>query len=332
MAGGAGTRFWPLSRESKPKQFLPLYKNKTFFEHTLSRVIPLVEPRNIYIASGASYRNRIARLIAPFKIPARNIICEPSPKNTSAAVGIASRLIHRKDPSARICFLPSDHLIARQKRFISLLRDAFRACENNLVVIGIPPQRPATGYGYIKAAGCRVEQFTEKPDLATAKRFVKDGRYFWNSGMCIGRAEKFLEEIKSHAPGLYASICTLDTAGGIPGIWKRIPSISFDYAVLEKSRGLRMLSAGDLGWSDLGSWQAFDEILEKDAQGNAFMADSLDEGSRGITVIGKGRLIATIGLNDLIIVDTPDGLLVAKKERSEEVKKIVGLIKNTRHP
>jgi len=211
-----------------------------------------------------------------------------------------------------------------------LLSKAFKSCGNKLVVFGIQPHRPATGYGYIKAQNkkiSRVEEFLEKPDLRTAEKFIKTGCYFWNSGIFVGPAAVFLEEIKTNLPSLYKQLLKVRNPQDINLIWDKVKSISFDYGILEKSKRLWMFKTEGLGWSDLGSWQAWDECLLKDRQGNAIKADAVNLGSKNITVLGKGRLIATIGLENLIIVDTPDALLITRKDRSEEVKKIVDFLK-----
>ncbi|MDD5729910.1 MAG: sugar phosphate nucleotidyltransferase [Candidatus Omnitrophica bacterium] len=342
LSGGKGTRFWPQSRLLTPKQFLPLIDNKTLFEHTLNRVKPLFKPEHIFISTLESYRKQTFKYIAPFGIPRDNVICEPESKNTAPSIAVSAHLIHNKDPEAKICVLPCDHLIRNNKVFLKLLVMALGACENNLIVFGIKPSRPATGYGYIKikTQGVKgkaknaylVDKFVEKPHLKTALRLYKDRRYFWNSGMFAGKAASFLKETEKCQPELFKQVSKIKKSTGLKKAWKQIGFISFDYAILEKTKKLFMLAAQDLGWSDLGGWQAYDDFLAKDGQGNHFSNGAFDIGSRNTTVLSGGRLVATIGLDDIIIVGTKDALLVAKKGRSEEIKRIVELLKNKKRP
>ena len=344
LAGGQGSRFWPQSRTLEPKQFLALHKDKSLFVQTIIRVKSLIPCSNIFIATSELYRNQIIELTAPFKIPTNNLIFEPDGKNTAVSIAVTVQLIHNRDPEARICVLPCDHLIKNNSRFIKLLSDGLEICRNNLVIFGIPPTRPATGYGYIKVqplslrgastkAGLRsnhvflVDKFCEKPDLKTANKFLKSGDYYWNSGIFVGSSPAFLNEFKSNLPELYKLIKKISNPDDIKLIWKKVQPVSFDYGILEKARAVLMLTADNLGWSDLGSWQAWDEILKKDSQGNIFKADVVNLNSRNITVVGNNRLIATIGLEGLIVVDTPDALLITQKDKTEDVKKIVDILK-----
>lgn len=363
LAGGQGSRFWPQSRTLEPKQFLALHKNESLFVQTILRVKPLIPASNIFIATSELYRNQIIELIEPFKIPQDNLIFEPDGKNTAPSIAITVKIIHDRDPQARISILPCDHLIKNNKLFLSLLSDALNLCRDNLVIFGIPPIRPATGYGYIKAQPLSlkdvslslslpkaslamtsfdlsakvnprnnliflVNKFCEKPDLKTANKFLKSKNYFWNSGIFVGSSLAFLEEFKNSLPELYKLIQKINCPEDIKPVWKKIKPVSFDYGILEKSRNVMMLSAGGLGWSDLGSWQAWDEILKKDRRGNIFKADVLNLESKNLTVVGNQRLIATIGLEDLIVVDTPDALLITRKDKTEDVKKIVDILKS----
>jgi mannose-1-phosphate guanylyltransferase/mannose-6-phosphate isomerase len=333
LAGGQGSRFWPQSRVLEPKQFLSLHKDKSLFEQTVLRVRAVIPSENIIIATSQLYRNQIIELVSPFKIPLENLIFEPDGKNTAPSIAVSVQIIHNRNPSARIAILPCDHLIKNNKKFIGLLRRALSICDNNLVIFGIPPSRPATGYGYIKVKSQKnfaVEKFCEKPDLKTAQRFIKSGDYYWNSGIFVGSSKTFLNEFKTNLTYLYRLLPGIRQPRDIDLIWKKVLPISFDYAILEKSLNVVMLAAKDLGWSDLGSWQAWDEILKKDRQGNIIKADVINLGSKNISVLGTNRLIATIGLQDLIIVDTPDALLVTKKDKTENVKKVVDILKQSK--
>jgi len=340
LAGGQGSRFWPLSRTLEPKQFLSLHAKGSLFEQTVLRIRPLIPAENIFVVTSQLYRFAVLEYISALDIPSENVIFEPEAKNTSASICAGVQLIHAKDPLARVCVLPCDHLIRAKKRFLSLLKKAFCICQDSLVVFGIPPTRPATGYGYIKAARkllrkngstvYQVEKFTEKPDKKAAERFLKSGLFFWNSGIFVGSSAIFLKEFKTHLPGLYSRLCRIQEARDIDKAWHTLEAVSFDYGILEKSKNILMSRAEGLGWSDLGSWQGWDELLKKDTQGNSFSHDVVSLENKNLTVLGKNRLIAAIGLEDIIVVDTPDALLITKKNRSEEVKRVVDILKRTK--
>ncbi len=333
LAGGQGSRFWPQSRTLEPKQFLSLHKDKSLFEQTLLRIKPLIPAGNTYIVTCELYRHQIYELVKPFNIPGNNLIFEPEGKNTAPSIGVAVSLIHRRDPRARVCVVPCDHLIKDKQRFIKLLKQAFKMCDGHLIVFGIPPHRPATGYGYMKAGTrissiiYKVNKFYEKPDVSTARNFLKSRSYFWNSGIFVGSSRLFLSEFKTHLPQLYKQLGLINRISDITKAWKNIRPVSFDCGILEKTRRLLMIVSSGLGWSDLGSWQAWDEQLRKNKDGNLFDADVINLNSKDITVLGRHRLIATLGLKDLIIVDTPDALLVTDKSKTEGVKKIVNILK-----
>lgn len=333
LAGGQGTRFWPQSRTLEPKQFLSLHKNKSLFEQTILRVKPLVPVSQIYIATSELYRHQTLELADAYGIPRQNLIFEPDGRNTAPSIAVSCRLIQQRDPASRICVLPCDHLVRNEKEFIRLLKNGLSICDRSLVIFGIAPHRPATGYGYIQAGKgsqgvYRVKRFTEKPDMKTAQRFLARGDYYWNSGIFVGSGRVFQEAFLRCLPKLADLTRKINAPEEIMRIWRKIEPISFDYGVLEKSSDLLMLAARrDLGWSDLGSWQAWDEMISKDRDGNILKADVVNIGSRNITVVGAKRLIAAIGLEDLIIVDTPDALLVTRKDQSEQVKNVVDQLK-----
>ena len=342
LAGGQGSRFWPLSRTLEPKQFLSLDKDRSLFEQTIIRIRSLIKPQNIFIATSELYRHQILELAEKFKIPEGNLIFEPDGKNTAPSIAVTIKLIHQRDNQARVCVLPCDHLIKNNRRFLKILERAFQICNEHLIIFGIPPHRPATGYGYIQVTtsqrhlpvrqagnvtSFKVKRFTEKPDFKIAQRFLKSGDYYWNSGIFAASSCVFLREFKTSLPRLYQLLGKIRRPQDIKLIWKKVEPVSFDYGILEKSKQLLMLAASGLGWSDLGSWQAWDEIIKKDRDGNILKADVVNLGSKNISVLGTGRLIATLGVEDLIIVDTPDALLVTKKDESEKVKKVVDILK-----
>ncbi|MFH1338471.1 MAG: mannose-1-phosphate guanylyltransferase/mannose-6-phosphate isomerase [Candidatus Omnitrophota bacterium] len=335
LAGGVGSRFWPLSRSLEPKQFLSLHSARSLFQDTLSRIKTIIPSQNILVITSQLYFPEIFNYTLEFGIPRHNVIFEPEGKNTAPSIAVASRLIALSDPGAKMAVLPSDHLIKNQQRFHNLLRSAFSltGLEKYLFVFGIRPDEPATGYGYIKISSqgsvvrgqvvYKVERFIEKPESKRAKQFFKDDRYFWNSGMFFGYAGAFLKEIKEKLPSLYRLVSQISKPNDINNVWKNIKPVSFDYGVLEKSKDLLMIPASNLGWSDLGTWASLDKILPKDKNANAINADTVILGSKNISVFGKNRLIACLGLENLIIVDTPDALLITRKDKSEDVKKVV---------
>ena len=342
LAGGQGSRFWPLSRILEPKQFLSLHNDKSLFEETLSRIKPLIPRKNIFICTSELYRHQICEFIKPFDIPQDNLIFEPEGKNTAPSIALATFLISLRNPKALISVFPCDHLISNKSLFKYLLNLAFGFCHDHLIILGIPPTRPAIGYGYIKAIQqkpaktnspmYKVLRFCEKPDLKTAQQFLKQKIYFWNSGIFVGSARKFSEAFRLCLPHLYRQITQIDKSSDIHRVWHAIKPISFDYGVLEKTKDLLMLKASNLGWSDLGSWQAWDELIKKDENGNVLMTDVINLGSRNVSILGNKRIVAAIGLEDLIVVDTPDALLITKKDRSEEVKKVVDILKKKKRP
>jgi len=328
LPAARGSRFWPQSRTLEPKQFLSLHKDKSLFEQTIIRILRLIPPQNIFIATSELYRSQISEIIRPYCICSDNIVYEPDGRNTAASIGVCAQLIHCRDPKSRIAVLPCDHLVKNKARFLQLLRKAFALCDEKLVIFGIPPERPATGYGYIqRGSGMAVRRFTEKPSSAVAKRFLASGDYYWNSGIFVGSGNIFLKEFGEHLPEIARLIAQIHSIADITKVWNRMPSISFDYGILEKTKNISMIVGRGLGWSDLGSWQAWDELLPKDKQGNAMKADVVNIGSKNITVVGSNRLIATIGLEGLVIVDTPDALLITKKDKTEDVKKVVENLK-----
>ncbi|MFB3918648.1 MAG: mannose-1-phosphate guanylyltransferase/mannose-6-phosphate isomerase [Candidatus Velamenicoccus archaeovorus] len=344
LAGGVGSRFWPQSRTLEPKQFLRLERDKSLFRRSLERIHSLVPVKNIYIVASPLYGDIIRSETALFNIPLSNLIFEPSPKNTAPAIALAVKIIFDRcrDENAGVAVLPCDQLITNTSRFFLLMRRAFSNCRDRFIVFGIPPHRPATGYGYIKASSKGgfgpgntlrlVEKFCEKPDVRTAKRFLRQGSYFWNSGIFVGSVGVFLSAIHAHLPMLFKQVSAAAGSVGEKGLvsWNKIRPVSFDYGVMEKTKNIAMIPADRLGWSDLGSWQAWDELQRKDKNNNLLLADIVDIDSHDLTVLGREHLIATIGLKGLIVVDTPDALFIADKKKSEDVKRVVEILKKNK--
>ena len=381
LAGGIGSRFWPLSSELKPKQFLNVYSSKPMIEETIDRISRLIKKENIYIATNRSYNQKIKKCLKKINIPLSNFLFEPESKNTFAPIAVLSKYINSLDSDAVIAVLPCDHFIKHQDRLLKLLSRGIEIAKDGYVVsLGIIPNRPETGYGYIKTKSkindfYLIEKFIEKPDLTRAKKFIKDGRYYWDSGIFIFSPQVILEEIRKFMPSIYKIVMKIKNGaprpegrgplrlfGEIPRsckieclrltrehtalsssaskrgfsakgdrknfsrLWHKLPSISVDYAIMEKTKKMALLPA-DFGWIDLGSWEAIGEIAKKDKNGNIFRGKYMDIGSKNTIVWSDSRLVATLGLDGVIIVDTKDALLVCSKDRSQDVKKLVQQLK-----
>jgi len=341
MAGGVGTRLWPLSRKSQPKQALTLIGSRTMLQHAVDRLDPLFPAERIYVVANEA----IAEVLRPQvpALPAGNFILEPSGRDSAPAAGLAAIRLLDRDPDATMVVLAADHYIADAGQFRSVLAaGAEVAAGGTIVTLGIRPTHPATGYGYIAAGealtiidGFRVYRsagFTEKPNLATAIRFVEDGRYSWNSGMFIWRADRLMAEYRSQLPGLYASLVSIAAALGAPGEeevlraeWEGIRRVSIDYGIMERADDVAVMPV-ELGWSDIGSWASLLDTLGGGDAGNVFQTATvaLDTTRTFIrSESGEGRLVAAIGLDDMIVVDTPDVLLICPRSRAEQVREIV---------
>jgi len=333
LAGGVGSRFWPFSRSLEPKQFMKIVGEASLLQATVQRLKGLVEPRRVYIVTNSIYFYEVKAQVAKSGIPDANIILEPQGKNTAPAIGLCARLISRIDKEAVLLVLPADHYIKNMENFKRTIKKAI-ACAGKdfLVTIGIKPNAPSTGYGYIKVSGNKdgyveVEKFLEKPDLNKAKKYFKDKKFFWNSGMFIWKASVFLGEVEKYLPGLYDSLRLINSVNDIPKIWPGIEPVSVDYGIMEYSRRIALIPA-DFYWTDLGSWEALAEIFPKDKKGNISNGDALNVDSHGVCVFARGnRLVSTIGVNNMVIADTPDALLVCDRSRTQDVKHLVGRLK-----
>lgn len=336
LAGGVGSRFWPLSRELEPKQFLNICSVRPMIEEAIDRVSPLIKRENIYIATSKTYTQKIKKCLKKLNIPSNNILLEPQSKNTFAPIAVLSNYINKLDSESLIVVLPGDHFIKNKNRFLKLLSAGIEAAKSGYIVsLGISPKRPETGYGYIKIKSkikiekskiYEIDRFIEKPSLQKAKRFIKDKRYYWNSGIFIFRPQAILEEIKKFMPNVYKSLIKIKSAKDFYRLWDKLPCTSIDCGIMEKTKRMVLLPL-DCGWIDLGSWEAVGEFAKKDKDGNIFRGRHLDIGSKNSLVWGDKRLIATLGLNNIIIVDSEDALLVCRCDMSQDVKKIVGLLK-----
>lgn len=361
LAGGSGTRFWPLSRETLPKQMLKIAGEDTLLRQTIKRISGIIPPKNIWIVTTKSQAQDIKFHIEPLGSMYQEIklVLEPQGKNTAPAIGLAAIYIkHFCSKEPIIVVMPSDHLIPDTQNFISDLNLAIGAAKNgSLVTFGIRPTRPETGYGYIKVEKkgqenirvLKVERFVEKPDLKTAETYLLDGNYFWNSGIFVWKNSKILSEIEIYLPNLHNKLKEIESlintfpenillgesdkvknenSSYIDSVYSQIEGISIDYGVMERSRDVMMVEAS-FRWSDLGSFNALDEVIEKDENGNIFKGNLIDIESKNTTILSGERLIATIGLNDMIVVDTPDATLITPKTKAQDVRKIVELLKKT---
>ncbi len=341
LAGGRGTRFWPLSRELYPKQLLRLGDGKeTLLQQTVTRLSPVVKPGDISVITNNRLKVDVKSQLSEVSGGQTEIILEPAPRNTAPAVGLGAVYMEHARPGSVMAVLPSDHLIREKDKFHAALKKAEKlAKEGYLVVFGIKPDRPETGYGYIKtgapitAGAFKVEQFVEKPDLKTAGEYAQSSRYLWNSGMFVWKAESILDEIKLHMPPLYKSLKKIWGAIGtgkeqavLAGEFGKITPLSIDYGVMERSRKAVVVPV-DFTWSDLGSWRAIEEIFQKDKGGNVVIGNVVNIGCRDTTFYAEERLIAGIGLEGVVVVDTPDATLVCRKEEAQKVKDVVSLLK-----
>lgn len=327
LAGGIGSRFWPLSKDTEPKQFLQIFTKKTLLEETIFRIKPLFKKENIYIATHKDYCQRIKKICKQIKL--KNFFFEPKAKNTLAPIVFLTYQIYQLDKEAIIAVFPSDHIIKNPWRFRIILKKAIQIAEKGYIItLGIKPKRPETGYGYIKVdfqdnlKVFKVDRFIEKPSLLRVKRFIKDKRYYWNSGIFIFKAEAMLKETKKYQPKLYRLISGIKNKNDLNRFWQRLPALSIDYGIMEKTKKA-MLIPTDFGWLDLGSWQAIEELFKKDRSGNILKGNCLDIGSKNISVWADKRLVATIGLNNLVVVDTDEAVLICAKDKVQQVKRIV---------
>ncbi len=346
LAGGRGTRFWPLSRRRRAKQLLALDGKHTMIQQTVARLAPLAAPSRFWIITNDDLRPAILRQLP--KLPAKQIIAEPAGRNTAPAIGLGAFLLLRHDPNAVLGLFPSDHVIADPAQYRATLSQGIEiaAAGENIVVLGIRPTRPETGYGYVEAGApeadgsLRVRRFTEKPDLARAKQFLDAGNYFWNSGMFLWRADTLANALREHLPNtaplleaIAAAYGTRKFADTFCKLYPKCENISIDYAVLEprsaKGEGQSRIFClpSDFGWNDLGSWAALHEHhMAKAKAGDGSLASasgSFALNAKNNYVHAPGKFVALVGVSDLVIVETEDALLVTTLDQSQDVGKVV---------
>ena len=341
MAGGSGTRFWPKSRRGKPKQLLHLAGDRTMLQQTVARIEPLVARDRILIITGAD-QAAATRAQLP-GLPAENVIAEPAPRDTAPCVGLAAGIVAHRDPAGTMIVMPADHVIEPAAAFQATVRAAVSVVEDDpsaLVTFGIKPTRPETGYGYIERGELletrdgipvyRVVQFREKPDHATAQGFLSAGRFAWNAGIFLWRARTILEEMRAHRPQLAAALepilhalGTPDEANVLARLFHGLERVSIDKAVMEHASNVRVLEVPFL-WNDVGDWRALASLLEKDAAGNAIQGHVLArDTTNSIIISDDGGLVATLGVDDLVVVHSGKATLVARKDQLDKLKALV---------
>lgn len=347
MAGGGGTRFWPISRQTTPKQLLNLSGEDALINETIKRINPVIEKNKIFVVTNEKQGDLLKKIVGT-NCHREHILLEPAARNTAACIGYAAISIMKKYGDGVMCVFPSDHYIKNEEGFRRVLKGAIELAEkyDKLVTIGIRPTFPSTGYGYIKrvdsgqltvnsddSIGYLVEEFVEKPNYEKAKKYLGSGKYLWNSGMFVWKISTIIENFKRFLPKVWRKLEELseyigmdDEWDNIKRIYPQIPSISIDYGIMERSDDV-IVVPGDFGWNDVGSWDALGSIYDTDDNGNIVRGEHIGLATKGSIIYGNKRLIATIGLEDMIVVETDDSVLVCPKNKAQEVKKVVEKLK-----
>lgn len=339
MAGGSGTRFWPLSRVAKPKQFLPLTSARPLIFETLKRIEGLAPTKNVRVVCGLTHAAQVRKALP--SLPKKNVVVEPQARNTAPAIALSVLEVTRVNPRGIIVVLPSDQHVADIASFQASIHEAVRAAnEGSIVTLGIRPTRPETGYGYIKlgqplsGTARTVAAFVEKPDAATAVKYVSSGEYLWNAGLFVFRADVMMTAFEQHMPEVFLALQKMLKApkAKAAGVLKRefltMPAISIDYGVAERASNMAVVPS-DCGWSDVGSFNALPEVRPSDANGNVISGkDSIVIDSTGCIVIGQSsRTVAVVGMAGVVVIETEDAVLVLPKDKSQDVRKVVEALK-----
>jgi mannose-1-phosphate guanylyltransferase len=344
LAGGRGTRFWPRSRRRHAKQVLSIVGERSLIQSTVDRLAPLIPAERLWVLTNEHLREEIVRQLPA--IPRRQILAEPAQRNTAPAIGLAARILHSMDRNAVMGVFPSDHVIAKPRRYLQIARAAFQtAGKGKMVVLGIAPRWAETGYGYIEfprgmRSGsldpARVLKFREKPDARTAAKYVAAKRFYWNAGMFFWRAEVLLDALRRYLPKTATLLASLPQfsdrrfAAALGNTFPLCENISIDYAVLERAENVVGLACDDIGWNDVGSWNAVYELLPRDRAGNVARSLIVSAGSSGNYIDAGKKLVALLGANNLIVVDTPDALLIADRDRAQQVGDLVKLLEQNK--
>ncbi len=341
MAGGGGTRFWPLSREARPKQLLALVGEEPLVVQTIRRITPLIPPERTLVVTGQAHAQAVRELVEPMGV---RVVAEPMRRNTAAAVGVGAVWTMARAPEGICVVLPADHVITNEQVFLATLKQAVEVAqkEDVLVTMGITPTYPATGYGYIELGRqvgegvYEVAAFREKPPLELAKAYLEGGRHLWNSGMFVWKARVILEEIARYMPELAQGLKALEPAAAEPAeleaamarVYPSLPSQSIDFGVMEHSSRIRVVKA-EFGWSDVGTWDSAAALWPKDEAGNALAhgAEVVAVGARDNAVYAPGKAVGLVGVEGVVVVVTEDGVLVAARERVQDVRKVVEELK-----
>lgn len=340
LCGGSGTRLWPMSRHGYPKQFLKLLGDTTLVQQTALRLRGIADVEAPIVVTSDEQRFLVAEQLRQVDVRPSSVVLEPVGRNTAPAIAVAALLAEQASPEALLLVLPSDHAISSETAFVRAVSAAAKVAENGyLVTFGVAPTEPHTGYGYIRSgaplthevAAHVVDAFVEKPDAATAQRFLEDGGYYWNSGIFMLKASVYMEELRRYEPEI-AIQAERALAGAKrdedfirldSGAFAASPSLSVDYAVMERTRRAAVIATADMGWNDIGSWDALADLADSDAQGNTLSGDVVTEAVRNVYIRAEHRMVAAVGLEDVVIVETADAVLVARRGTAQDVKKIV---------
>lgn len=338
MAGGGGTRLWPAARQDRPKQLQNLIFEQPLITETVQRLQHHFAPERILVVTAARYTDAIRQVLP--QLPPQNVLSEPFGRNTAAAIALAAFQIGAQDMDAVFSVFPADHIILYpQVLYTALDYGEDLARRHRVVDIGVPPSHPETGYGYIElgeAIGQRgdltayaVQRFVEKPDVETARRYLQAGNYIWNSGMFVWRAGSFLDALRAYLPETFHALLQPVVGGNedaLRAAYETIPDISVDYGIMERVNDVVAIPA-DFGWRDVGDWAALYDLMEKDNQGNAFSGTHITVDTDGCLFVAPHKTVAAVGLHDMVVVDTPDALLILPRHRAQEVKKVLERIK-----
>lgn len=340
MAGGGGTRFWPLSRQAMPKQLLNLSGKDLMVNETITRIEPVIKKEDIFIVTNKVQAEKMKEVVVE-GVKESHILSEPSARNTAACIGYAAMEILKKHGDGIMCVFPSDHYIKKQTEFVQVLENAVKVAEkeDKLVTIGITPTFPCTGYGYIKydssesGTAKKVIEFVEKPNLEKAEEYLASGDYAWNSGMFIWKASTIMNNFEKYLPKVYEDLQKIGKAMGteqeqsvIEEIYPGIESISIDYGIMERSEDVKIIP-GEFGWNDVGSWDTLGVLYDADENGNVIVGNQINIDTKDCISFSKKRLITTVGVENLIIVETDDAIMVCDKSRAQDVKLIVEQLK-----